>query len=165
NAYLDNQGAHHGYNERVIPPVYVKSYRPEEDPEPWWHADHACTYLQFHLVLATAMRRGVFGSEEGAYVSDRWAELQRDHRFALRKVSFVPDHVHVAVLLHPAKAPAELALLLMNEGQRALAERFAEELVRARIGRVWQPSAYIGSFGDLATPQVRKYIERWQAAL
>jgi hypothetical protein len=61
-------------------------------------------------------------------------------------------HVHIAFWLHPAVSPARLVVTLMNEGQRVLAERFPEELIRARVPRFWQPSAYVGSYGELATP-------------
>jgi putative transposase len=162
-AYLDVQGDHHGYSHRSLAPVFVKTYQPDAEPEPWWHADHAFTHLQFHIVLATTGRRGVFGANEGMVVADRWAEIQHELRFALCKVSFVPDHIHLALRLHPAVAPAEVVQALMNDGQRLLAERFAAELVRAGLGRVWQPSAYVGSYGDLATPQVQAYIRRWRA--
>jgi REP element-mobilizing transposase RayT len=161
-AYLEAQSEHHGYAERALPPVFVQTYDPDREIQPWWHADHACTLLRFHVVLGTMRRRGVFGPNEGAAVAACWLRLQRENRFALRKVSFVPDHVHVALYLHPLVTPAGLVVMLMNHAQRILAERFSEELVRARVSRVWQPSAYIGSYGDLATPQVEKYIQRWR---
>jgi REP element-mobilizing transposase RayT len=141
----------------------VKTYEPDANPQPWWHAEHACTHLQLHVVLATAGRRSVFGAEEGVAVAGRWEQTQRNGRFALRKVSFVPDHVHIATWLHPAVAPTDTVLVLMNEAQRLMADRFSGELVRAGLGRLWQPSAYIGSYGDLATPQVQAYIRNWQA--
>ena len=107
----------------------VSKWLPDEEPQPWWHAEHACTHLQFHIVMATAGRRGVFGVDEGAAVTARWVELQRERRFALRKTSFVSDHVHLALWLHPAVAPAIVVVDLMNEAQRLLAERFAGVLV------------------------------------
>ena len=65
--------------------------------------------------------------------------------------------------LHPAVGPANVVVTLMNEAQRLMAEEFSAELVRASLGRLWQASAYVGSYGDLATPQVQAYIRRWQA--
>jgi REP element-mobilizing transposase RayT len=161
-AYLETQGEHHGYSQRVLPPVFVQTFQPDREPQPWLQADHACTHLQFHLVLATLGRRGVFASAEGRAVTERWLALQREHRFALREVSFVPDHVHVAFWLHPAASPARLVVTLMNEAQRLLAADFSEELIRAGVPRLWQPSAYLDSYGELATPQVQQYIRRWQ---
>ena len=42
------------------------------------------------------------------------AGAQANSRFVLLKVSFLPDHVHVAVRVHPSVAPAVLVAELMN---------------------------------------------------
>jgi len=68
----------------------------------------------------------------------------------LIKVSFVPDHAHIALRAHPE---------LMNSAQ----EEIRGALIPARVERLWQPSLYIGSYGDLASPQIRKYIEQWSS--
>jgi REP element-mobilizing transposase RayT len=82
-------------------------------------------------------------------------------RFALLKVSFLPDHVHVALRSHPGVPPADLVVELMNAAQWVIFERFAKAVIQARVERLWQPSAYIGSYGDLASPQISKYIHNW----
>ena len=52
NKYLDQQGDHHhGYGDRVLPPVHVKEYTGKD--EAIAKANHALARLQFHLVLAT----------------------------------------------------------------------------------------------------------------
>jgi REP element-mobilizing transposase RayT len=114
-------------------------------------------------VLATWRRHGVFGPAEGEAVATCWRGLERQQRFTLRKDSFVPDHVHLAVRTHPSVAPSRLVAELMSAGQRLLWERFADEVIRARGERLWCPSAYVGSYGDLATPQVQHYLRRWAA--
>jgi REP element-mobilizing transposase RayT len=79
----------------------------------------------------------------------------------LIKVSFVPDHAHVALRAHPAISPADIAIALMNSAQ----EEISGALIPARLERLWQPSVYLGSYGDLASPQIRKYIEHWSTFL
>jgi REP element-mobilizing transposase RayT len=161
-AYLDRQGEHHGYAQRTVPPVYVATYTPPRD-EARLQAHHACTVLRFHLVFATWRRQGVFGPTEAQAVAACWRGLEDAERFALLKVSFVPDHVHVAIRLHPAVVPDRLALVLLNAAQHCLVEQFPEALVQARVERLWQPSAYLGSFGDLATPALQQYLRNWAA--
>lgn len=158
DAYLNSQGAHHGYSARSIPPVYLQKYELNETnitPK------HAKVVSQFHIVLATSGRTGVFGSEQGKRVATKWIELEKDSRFALVKVSFVPDHVHVAMRLHPSLSPVDVVVKLMNSSQEVM----SQEMVCAGINRLWQPGAYIGSYGDLASPQIRKYIENWSSQL
>src|SRR6185503_7292474 len=99
-----------------------------------------------------------FGSEQGRAVSDEWRRLQLSLSVFIRKVSFLPDHVHVAVRLHPSIAPAELVVKLMNSAQEVM----SNELLRLGLDRLWQSSVYIGSYGDLASSQIKKYIDEWK---
>jgi REP element-mobilizing transposase RayT len=161
--YLEAQGEHHGYAGRAVPPVHVETFPLSADGEARLRAQHAWAVPQFHLVLATWRRRGAFGPEEARAVTAHWQALEPGERFALLKVSFVPDHVHVAVRTHPGVAPARLVVALLNAGQELLWERFGAAAIRAGLERLWQPSAYVGSFGDLATAKVQQYLRTWAA--
>lgn len=85
-------------------------------------------------------------------------KIQQELRFALLKVSFVPDHVHVALKSHPAVSPATIAAALMNAAQQVV----LNELIQAGVTRLWMNSAYVGAYGDLADAQIRKYMEKWK---
>ncbi len=78
------------------------------------------------------------------------------------KVSFLPDHVHVALALHPSRSPAEIVLAVMNAAQELVWGSFDDAVVKAAVKRLWQSSAYIGSFGDLSSSAISAYIERWE---
>jgi REP element-mobilizing transposase RayT len=155
--YLEEQSDHHGYAKRILPPVHAQKYQLTEADVSRINPKHAMVVSQFHLVMATAGRRGFFGSQEGRAVAEAWLETQGKLRIRLIKVSFVPDHVHVALRAHPAVAPAEVVVALMNRAQDIL----MPSLIPARLERLWQPSAYIGSYGELASPQIRRYMENW----
>jgi REP element-mobilizing transposase RayT len=159
--YLADQSQHHGYAKRFAPPVLVDSYVLSEERACELRPEHARTILRFHIVLATWKRRGIFGPREAEVVSCAWRRLEQKHRFALLKVSFLPDHAHVAVQVHAAVVLDQLIVTLMRVAQEILWERFPEEVVRAGIEQLWQPSAYVGSFGDLATPQIQGFLRRW----
>jgi REP element-mobilizing transposase RayT len=161
--YLEQQAGHHGYACRAVPPVYVAQYVPSPALEARCRASHAATRLQLHLVLATQRRHGVFAAPEAMAVAGAWEACQASLRFALLKVSFLPDHVHVAVRVHPGLTPADLVLTLMNGAQEVIWDQFPEAAIEGRIERLWQPSAYIGSFGDLASPQIAAYVRDWMA--
>ncbi|MBN1270328.1 MAG: IS200/IS605 family transposase [Kiritimatiellae bacterium] len=162
-SYLDKQSEHHGYAHRVRPPVYVQEFTRPRDADPICRAVHAWTILQFHIVLATWRRKGVFDSQSGPVVTKKWQNMQTEHGFRLLKVSFVPDHVHVGVRLHPSKSPGDVAVVLMNSAQDVMHEQFPEELIRAGVQRVWQNSAYIGSYGDITSGKIRGYVKKWSA--
>jgi REP element-mobilizing transposase RayT len=103
-AYLTSQSEHHGYSHRPLPPVFVKAFECRASDETRLASPHAKTLSRFHIVLATWWRRGTFRSESGHAVSERWRTLEESERFALLKVSFVPDHVHLAVRTPPLRS-------------------------------------------------------------
>jgi REP element-mobilizing transposase RayT len=107
DAYLDRQREHHGYAHCGQPPMFVRTYEATPETESALQTDHAVTRLRFHIVLATWQRRGVFGQASGEAVSDGWRQLQADLQLLFEKVSFVPDHVHLAVSLHPSRGSGQ----------------------------------------------------------
>jgi len=160
--YLEQQGEHHGYSDRVRPPVFTQRLQRTDESSHILQADHAATVLNYHVVLATWWRRGVFCTSSAEAVRDGWRKLQSDHRMVIDKVSFLPDHVHVALALHPSKSPAEIVVAMMNAAQELMWNSFDATVVKAGVERLWQPSAYIGSFGDLSSSAISAYVGRWE---
>ena len=155
-SYLDKQAEHHNYANRILPPVFVETFARDPADDRRLEPAHAQVISKFHVVLATCKRRGVFGIREGQKVTTKWRAKQSELSIAIIKVSFVPDHVHIALRLHPAISPAEVVASLMNLAQDVLEDM----LVFLGLDQLWQDSAYLGSFGDLASEQVRKYLRR-----
>ena len=162
-AYLDKQGRKHGYTARPLPPVFAAEYPVPAADAVRLDAAHNVSLLRFHLVFGTMYRKGVFTQTEAARVVEVWRELQAAEQFALLKVSFVPDHVHLAVRVHPAVQPLGLALRLMNAAQAVMFEQFPEVMIRYGADRLWENGAYVGSFGDVNSKAVRAAIDRWRA--
>ncbi len=160
-AYLSKQSEHHGYATRLLPPICLREYDPAADDDPILAPRHAWVLARFHLVLSTWHRRGVFGSAEASDVAEQWEQMQTRLPFRLIKVSFVPDYVHIAVRLHPAVSPAALSVELMNAAQEFAFTELAQSVIEAGVERLWQPSAYLSGYGDLASGQIRAYIENW----
>lgn len=164
NNYLETQSEHHGYDQRPLPPTHVDVYVRDAAMEKLLVTDHAVTSLRFHFVLATWKRQGVFHEEVAKAVSAHWRGQQARLRVVFEKFSFLPDHVHILVEMHPTVSPALLVIELMNAAQEFVFENFPGNVIRAKVERLWQPSAYIGSFGDLTTAAMKSYIDRWGRA-
>ena len=156
--YLSKQAEHHGYSRRVLPPIFIEQYLLNDTDNDRVAPGHAVVIAKFHLVLSTTGRRGILGSQQGRRIARAWLKIQREVRIALIKVSFVPDHVHVAVRSHPAVSPAAIAAVLMNSAQAVV----QEELIEAGVDRLWMNTAYVGAYGDLADAQIRKFIKNWE---
>jgi REP element-mobilizing transposase RayT len=79
-AYLEQQSSHHGYNARVLPPVF--KYRA---PEPRvLKASHAAFNLTHHLVISTQQRKGLFGSVVGQSLAEYWLTVANKGRLCAR---------------------------------------------------------------------------------
>jgi REP element-mobilizing transposase RayT len=85
--YLEGQTEHHGYANRVRPPVF--GWRAPE-PVPLRVA-HAAFELGHHLVLSTRYRRGVFDSTRGGALATYWLTVATQRGFAIDQVTIVPD--------------------------------------------------------------------------
>jgi putative transposase len=157
--YLARQDAHHGYANRVRSPVLTITPNPEANH---LQPAHARAYVHLHVVLVTWGRKGVFASPESRPVFEHWESLQEAKRFVIRKASFLPDHVHLAIQIHPSVNPSALVTDLMNAAQDLMHHELPESLIRAGVDRLWQPSAYFGSFGQLREGELRKYLDDWR---
>lgn len=159
--YLQRQGSHHGYDHQINPPVWVQTWQLDESDRASLQTAHASTLLHWHLVLATWNRQGVFTRPAAQALVESWEQDDSLGRIRFQKVSFLPDHIHIAVWVHPTEVPAQLALRLMNSSQDLIARKYPYLLIEAKVPRMWKPSAYLGTYGDIRKSHVRNYLLNW----
>jgi len=152
--YLENQAEHHGYNCRSHPPVF--RYRAEQPKA--LAAAHTVFDLSHHIVLATRYRCGMFGSRIGEELLRYWLAVAHKRGFAIDAATVLPDHVHLIVRIVPKMSVESCALALMNNGQSWYAKHFSSLLVGAEVDRLWQPSAYVGTCGELTTALLKSFL-------
>lgn len=153
-SYLEKQPAHHGYANRVLPPVF--KYRVQVPMI--LSASHASFDLTHHLVFSTKRRKGVFTSTVGAALTDYWLRVAAKREFAIDQISIVPDHLHLIVRIVPKMSIEDVALSLMNNGQYFIGREYPELLIVNRMDQLWNGSAYAGTCGDLTTALVMKWL-------
>jgi len=160
--YLDDQAAHHGYSGQVNPPVYVQTWPLSEADEQALQANHSVTHIRWHLVFSTWDRKGTFTRPAAQAVTERWQSLAPGERIRLIKVSWVADHVHLALASHPLVVPANVVAVLLNAAQDVMREQFDTLLIETGNPRLWKPGGYVGTYGDLANTQIQAYLRAWQ---
>ena len=152
--YLASQSEHHGYNKRALPPVFrFKATEPAT-----LATAHASFDLAHHFVLATRFRRSVFDSRTGVALINYWSKVAAQRGFAVDEATVLPDHVHLLVRITPKISVEQVALTLMNNGQYFVAKHFPQTLVEAAIDQLWQPSAYVGTCGELPTALLKAFL-------
>lgn len=153
--YLDQQPQHHGYEARLLPPVY--RYRASNPVS--LSSAHSSFELNHHLVFATQYRQGVFTSTVGEGLSTYWLRVAAKRGFAIDQISVVPDHVHLLVRVVPKMSIEECALLLLNNGQHYIGQRFPELLVQVGLTQLWQATAYAGTCGKVSTALIKHWLD------
>ena len=152
--YLEKQATHHGYANRLLPPVY--KYRAKTPIV--LSADHASFDLSHHLVFSTKRRKGVFTSTVGAALTDYWLRVAAEREFAIDQISIVPDHLHLIVRIVPKISIEEVALVLLNNGQYFIGKWYPELLIVNGMDQLWNASAYVGTCGDLPSALIMKWL-------
>lgn len=152
--YLEQQAEHHGYASRLLPPVYRYS---ATNPV-ILQAAHAAFDLSHHLVFATYQRRGLFTSNLGKALSEYWLKVALKRGFAIDQISVVPDHVHLLIRNVPKMSMETCGLILLNNAQHFIAQRFPHTLIDAGLDLLWQPSAYAGTCGQMSTALIKKWL-------
>ncbi len=152
--YIEQQSTHHGYNSRLLPPVF--SYRADQPLT--LTAQHASFELNHHLAFATRYRVGVFDSRLGEMLSRYWLTVASKRGFAIDRISVVPDHIHLLVRTIPRMSIEECALSLLNNGQYFVSKHEPKAIVRAGIDGLWQPSAYAGTTGKVTTALLKEFL-------
>jgi len=154
-SYIDAQSEHHGYANRLLPPVY----RYVAESGGILRGAHSSFDLSHHLVFSTCRRRGVFDSLLGQELSSYWLRVASARGFAIDRITIVPDRTHMLVRIPPKISIEECALSLLNNGQYFVGRNEPQALVRAGIDSLWQPSAYAGTTGKVTTALVKKFLD------
>jgi putative transposase len=153
--YLNRQAEHHGYGHRALTPVFrFRSVTPIV-----LSVAHASFDLKHHIVLATTFRKPIFDARLGEFLVNYWLKVADKRGFALDQATVLPDHVHMLVRIMPKMSIEECALLLMNNGQHFIATNFPERIIEAGINQLWQPSAYVGTCGELPTALLKRFLQ------
>ena len=154
HAYLEGQAAHHGYANRILPPVF--RYRASAPGV--LSSAHAGFDLSHQLVLSTNQRKGVFTSVTGEGLARYWLRVAARRQFAIDQISIVPDHSHLMIRTVPKTSIEEVALSLLNNGQHFIGKHYPELLIENGIDQLWNPSAYAGTCGETTTALIMKWL-------
>ncbi|MDA0839720.1 MAG: IS200/IS605 family transposase [Planctomycetota bacterium] len=162
--YLTTQAEHHGIEISPDAPSSIREQDADEETlRDRLQPKHAMAVVQFHIVLSARKRTNVFDKTVAEALVDFWFKSSAEENWFLRKVSVLPEHVHLAVRAHPSVSPAEIVVRLMNSSQEMLFRDFRDEVVARKLSQIWNPGAYIGSYGDITSQSVLKYIQDWES--
>jgi len=154
-AYVENQAPHHGYKGEWSQRL---RFRNEQFKSPAFDIAHCLAILNYHVVLATQDRVSLFDEVIAGKLFPYMLKVGDKHNFAIDRVTFMPDHVHLLLQAIPSVSIEQCALALMNNTQQWMVKHYSGTLKQTTAWDVWRPSFYAGSVGRYSTAQVKRFL-------
>jgi putative transposase len=115
--------------------------------------------MVYHLVWRPAYRQDILEGEVKTTLEDLLAEICRQNGMELLASEVQSDHIHLLVSFPPAMSIADAVKLLKGISARKLRLIFPQLRKRTRSDRLWAPSYYVGTAGQVSAETIRRYIE------
>ncbi len=103
-------------------------------------------WYNLHLVLVNAQRWCNASPQWLGKIRDQSFRIAEKKGYGISRCSAVPDHVHVSVRGNIEQSPEQIALAFQNNLAYTLGQV-----------RVWQPTYYVGTFGEYDMNAVRSW--------
>lgn len=117
--------------------------------------------IHYHLIWVTKYRRPCFVTEE--LVQEMKDILQNTADIAdvlIEEMEVMPDHIHLLVSFKPKYSVTDIVKNLKGSSARIFFDRHPEiKHDKFRGGKLWSPSYYVGTLGNLSKETVRRYIQ------
>lgn len=106
-------------------------------------------WYNLHLVLVVDGRCRLSDLNVFRTLRDGCFKIAAKKGHLLSRVSVMPDHLHLALRANPEESPNDVAFAYQNN----LA-------YMVNLGRLWQDSFYVGTFGEYTTQAIRRVAKR-----
>lgn len=118
-----------------------------------------CVYqTAYHIVWRPAYRRAVLDEPIKTALLHIFHEIAAQYAMEILACEVQPDHLHIFVSFPPSLSIATAVKLLKGISARRLRSMFPT-LRRVRSDRLWAPSYYVGTAGQVSAETIRRYIE------
>lgn len=154
-SYIDSQSVHHGYRGAWTETLTLRN---PAFNSPAFRFAHCFTILQYHLVLETDFLIPVFDDAIAPKLFEYVIAIGKKHRFAVDRMSVLPNHVHLLVEAVPSLSAESLALAVMSNTRYWMEKNFWGVLKQTKAWDVWKPSYYVGTTGEYTTAEVRSFL-------
>lgn len=93
------------------------------------------------------------------FISSQLDEIADEYDVWILEKEIMPDHIHLFVSAPPQYAPSNLVKVFKGTVGLKLFKNFPKLKKEFWGGRLWSPSYYCGTVGNVTAETVKKYIE------
>ena len=131
-------------------------------------AIHERNYIynfHYHLIWVTKYRRACFiNGDLVQEMKDILAGIAEGADIRIEEMEVMPDHVHLLVSFKPKCSVTDVIKNLKGSSARIFFDRHPEIKKHSLWGgRLWSPSYYVGTLGNMSKETVQKYIQNQYA--
>ena len=119
-----------------------------------------CVYqTAYHMVWRPVYRRDVLQSPIKETLENLLHVIAEHHGMVVLAVDVQPDHVHLFVSMPPTLSIANAVKLFKGISARHLRLMYPALRKRTRTDRLWAPSYFVSTAGNVSAETIRRYIE------
>lgn len=121
---------------------------------------HAKAKCQYHIIWCPKFRHNVLGNDEQAELKKIISDIAHDHRYEIKALETMRDHIHVFLEADQSVAPIDIVRTLKSISAIRLFKSFPWlKKHYSKCGSLWSRGHYIATVGHVSEKTVKRYIE------
>ena len=121
----------------------------------------SCAYnINYHLVWCPRYSKPILKeSRVKEFLKEQIYTIAATKDYEVLALEIMPDHLHLFISASPFESP--MAIIKVFKGVTALRlfKKFPELRDRYWKGKLWSPSYYVGTAGQVSSETIKKYID------
>ncbi len=117
--------------------------------------------LNYHFIWCPKYRKPIL-EEPGLkeFLEDQIQTIAATKEWEILALEIMPDHIHLFLSTTPFDSPTSMVKVLKGVTALRLFKTFPELRNKYWKGKLWSPSYYVGTAGQVSAETIQKYIEK-----
>ena len=120
--------------------------------------------IAYHIVWVTKYRKRILFGKIKDSLDSILDEICKQKEWKKLSCEIMPEHIHIFVSAPPQWKPSNIAKLLKGISSRWLLMKYPRLSTYKGRSKLWSPSYYIGTAGNITAEIIKRYIEGCQDA-
>ena len=115
--------------------------------------------LNYHFVWCPKYRKPFMKGKYAEFIEKNTHTIAKEKGVWIVELKIMPDHIHLFLSAPPQKAPSNIVKFFKGILGLRLFREFPELKKEFWGGKIWSPSYYVGSAGDISAATIKRYIQ------
>ena len=116
--------------------------------------------INYHLVWCPKYRKPILEEAKvKEFLEDQIATIAETKEYVVLALEVMPDHVHLFVSAPPFDSPTDIVKVFKGVTALRLFKKYPHLRDKYWKGKLWSPSYYVGTAGQVSAETIQRYIE------